>query len=230
MYEISNQTIMSKTVLITGGSRGIGRATAEKFLTKGYTVIATSTSGEFSFSHENMITHTYDQSDAGSIAKFVSWIKEHEHKIDILINNAGILLDWTIDCVDIEILKKTMSVNVYGLIDLTEQLLNHISKDGLIINISSGLGALNASMGTMAPAYSITKAGVNMYTKKLHAKIASEGKTAISYEPGWVKTDMGGTDAPRTPDEPANDLFTLASQDPKPAGGLFYNTNGVRDW
>lgn len=218
-----------KTVLITGGSRGIGKATVEAFCKEGYRVITTSTNGTFSYDHENMITHAYDQSDPASIRAFIDWIKEDGYKIDVLVNNAGIMLDWKIDYVDMEILKKTFAVNLYGLIDFTEQLLEYISEQGLIVNLSSGLGALGADLGTLAPAYSITKAGVNMYTKKLQARIADSGRKVVAYEPGWVQTDMGGPEAPRTVDGPAADLLALATN-PELTGGLFYNKDGVREW
>ncbi len=221
---------MSKTILITGGSRGIGRATTEKLCSEGYKVIATSTSGEFEYEHENLTTHKYNQADASSIEEFINWLKQEKLDIDVLVNNAGIMLDWQKDSVDVEILKKTMEVNLYGLITLTEGLLEILTQDGLIINISSALGALGADMGTMTPAYSIAKVGVNMYTKKLHAKVHSKGISVISYEPGWVKTDMGGEQAPRTVDEPAEELYDLITQNPKPKSGLFYNGEGVREW
>lgn len=221
---------MSTTVLITGGSRGIGRATAEKFLEEGHQVIATSTSGEFEYSHDNLITHKLDQSDSKSIHAFAKWLDTEGHKVDVLINNAGIMLDWTIGDIKMDLLRKTFEVNLFGLIDLTESILGSMKKDGLIISMSSGLGSLTADMGTLAPTYSITKTAVNMYTKKLQARIAESGLTAISYEPGWVKTDMGGADAPREVSGPAQDLYKLATQSPRPQGGLFYNTDGVREW
>lgn len=221
---------MSQTILITGGSRGIGRATTEKFLENGYRVIATSTSGTFDYTHKNLITHVYDQANPKSIKEFVAWLKEEDYKIDVCINNAGIMLDWTIDTVEIEILRKTMEVNLFGLVDFTQQVLDMMNKNSLIINIASGLGAMNDDMGTTSPSYSITKVSVNMYTKKLHAKIHENGISVISYEPGWVKTDMGGEAAPREVGEPAQDLFNLATKSEKPQSGLFYNSDGVRDW
>lgn len=221
---------MNKTILITGGSRGIGRATAEKFLENGWTVISTSTSGEFDYSHKNLITHKYDQSNSKSISDFVSWFSKEGYKIDVLINNAGIMLDWMDSLVDIATLRKTAEVNLFGLVELTENILGYVNEGGLIINISSGLGALGEDMGTLAPTYSITKAGLNMYTKRLNSRVVSEGISVISYEPGWVKTDMGGEQAPREVGEPAKELYDLATMDPKPEGGLFYNGDGVRSW
>lgn len=221
---------MSKTILITGGSRGIGKATTKMFLENGYKVISTSTTGDFEYEHENLVTYKYDQADSKSIKEFVNQLENEKYIIDVLINNAGIMLDWTSDSVKEDIFDKTITANLKGLITLTQKLLSLMSKNSLIINMSSSLGSFADELGTLAPAYSISKAGVNMYTKKLHAKISEDGLSVISYEPGWVKTDMGGEGAPREVNEPAEDLYKLATQDPKPKSGLFYNCEGIRDW
>lgn len=221
---------MKKTILITGGSRGIGKATAKKFLENNYKIITTSTSGKLDYSHEDLTVYKYDQGDTQSVKKLAEDLNKVGFKIDVLINNAAIMLDWQLDQVDTKVLDKTLAVNLQGLIDLTQDLLGIMNQDGLIINVSSALGALTEEMGTTAPAYSISKAALNMYTRKLHAKVNEAGLSVISYEPGWVKTDMGGQQAPREVGEPAEELYKLSTQDPRPKSGLFYNGDGVREW
>ena len=82
-----------KTALITGISRGIGKALAEKFLTEGHVVIGTSLSGTVDFSHEKLTVHQLDLTSSQSIRVCTEAIKKSDTKIDILVNNAGALFD-----------------------------------------------------------------------------------------------------------------------------------------
>lgn len=218
-----------KTVLITGVGKGIGRALAEKFLVEGYSVIGTVHSGPAPFSHDNFKVHDLDLALDASREKCVSEIIESGVKIDILINNAGILADEEETTVVAEKLRQTLEVNLIGTIDFTERVLEAINERGHIINISSSAGSLDGTGHSSHfeghyPAYKISKAGINMYTRTLALRL--KGKiTVSSIHPGWVKTGMGGEEADIAPEEAASDIFDFALSSPK-SGEFWFK--GVR--
>lgn len=203
-----------KTILVTGISRGIGRALAERFLENDDFVIGTSTSGSTPIEHDRLLTLQLDLSNPESIAACTQSIIDSGKTIDILINNAGI---WSGDeeerTIRMDYLRKVLEVNLFGTIDFTERLIPLINRGGHIVNISSRMGSLQyLEKGGRAnnPDYRISKAAINMATK-LFAMRLDGSITASSVHPGWVKTDMGGSDADIEPAEAAEDIFTLAN-------------------
>ena len=216
-------------VLITGVSRGIGRATAEKFLREGWSVIGTATSGRSPLEHGALTVHALNLLDPKSIKKFADAIVGSKNRINVLINNAGISVENDgPQSVTIDSLRKILEVNLVGLIDLTERLLPDMADGGHVINMSSGLGSLTEGSGTYAPAYSISKTALNKYTTILSARLAGRGIIVSSIDPGWVRTDMGGSTAPRDPSEPAEEVFALANS--KVESGNFWHRGRKRSW
>src|SRR3989338_6975062 len=157
-----------KTVLITGIGKGIGRALAEKFLNEGYFVIGTVFSGSAE-PHDNLLIFKLDLSDPKSIADLSGAIRDSVRKIDILINNAGILADEDETAVVLDKLRKTLEINLIGTIDITEKIIPFINKGGHIVNISSTAGSLAGTVKSHFPghypSYKISKAAMNMYTR-----------------------------------------------------------------
>lgn len=196
-----------KLVFITGASRGIGKALAQRFLKENYEVIGTST-GKESFKHHNLTFLKLDLSSPKSIDKCVSHFLRLDKKIDILINNAGI---WAGNDGDttmyLDFLRKVLEVNLFGTVNLTEKLIPYINRSGKIINISSSAGSLNRKSNVYYPDYKISKAALNMYTKTLAGRLESKNILVASIHPGWVKTDMGGQDADLAPEEAADNIY-----------------------
>lgn len=219
-----------KTVLITGTSRGIGRALAERFLQNGDFVIGTSTSGNSDLDHQSLITLQLDLANPASIESCATSIAALDRPIDILINNAGI---WSgtdeNPTINVDLLRKVLEVNLFGTIDFTERIIPSLQSGGHIVNISSRMGSLKLcdEFGADWPDYKISKCALNMVTRiladRLHGKI-----TVSSVHPGWVKTDMGGSDADIEPEEAAEDILALANSHPE--SGQFWFKGEKMPW
>jgi len=216
-----------KTVLITGISKGIGAALAEKFLDEGYFVIGTSVNGASESKHDNMAVFSLDLASQESIDKCVKVVKSLNKTIDIFINNAGVLLDEEETSVVAEKLRKTLEINLIGTIDFTEKSLPMLCEGAHIVNISSTAGSIEGAghpgshfMGHY-PAYKISKTALNMYTRTLALRLGSRAIVS-SVHPGWVKTDMGGQEADVNPDDAAENIYKFAVTRPE-TGNFWFN-------
>jgi len=199
-----------KTVFITGISRGIGKATALKFLEEEYFVIGTSIDGAVDFSDDNLKIFTLDLYSDESITKCSKAVKDFGKKIDIFMNNAGVLLDEGESEVVIEKLRKTLQVNLIGAIDLAQRLLPMINEGGHIVNISSSAGSISDVQHPDYPAYKISKAALNMFTSWLAFKLKGTC-TVSSIHPGRVRTDMADGEGDMDPPEAAEYIFETAT-------------------
>ena len=219
-----------KNVIITGASRGIGLATAKKFLDEGWFVIGTATSskrGQLDSPNFKWVTLDYLRPESISMA--VDEIKKLNIGIDVLINNAGALFEPE-DEIKIDILKlrKTLEVNLIGQVDFTKKILSIISNGGQIINVGSRSAILNEELRDIdAPAYRISKVAINMYTKLLARQLWDRGISVSSIDPGSVKTDMN-PQAKKLPEEVAEEMYALATT--KHTTGQFWRSGKMRDW
>jgi NAD(P)-dependent dehydrogenase (short-subunit alcohol dehydrogenase family) len=220
-----------KIVLITGIGRGIGRALAEKFLAEGYAVIGTTLSSAAPIGNANLKTFPLDLSSPESIKDCAEKIMGSGAKIDILINNAGVLFDGEETHLIADRLRKTLEVNLIGTADFTERIVPMMNKDGHIICISSQAGSItdmdhieDSHFPYYYPAYKISKCALNMYVRTLAARLHHEGVGIIvsAVHPGWVRTDMGGKEAPTAPEEAALGIFKLAVSRPE-TGRFWYD-------
>ena len=187
-----------KTVLITGVSRGIGKATAEKFLSEGWHVLGTSTSGKTDWSHANLRIFQLNLSNPKSIEQVAQEISK-QGAIDTLINNAGTYSeleeqDGDTEKLIVKALRDALEVNLVGTIDFTERMIPGVKNGGHILFLGSRMGGLTELKGgTYAPSYSISKVGLSMYTQKLALRLAKKEKIRGSIvDTGWVQTDIAG--------------------------------------
>jgi NAD(P)-dependent dehydrogenase (short-subunit alcohol dehydrogenase family) len=223
-----------KNVVISGVGRGIGKALALKFLSEGFKVFGTTTTGESDFSHENLKIFKLDLADEDSIQKCTGEILKElsEEKIFILFNNAGVLQDEDETKINLEKLRSTMEVNLFGTISFTEKLLENVENLGRVDFMSSSAGSLSrtghgaAHFPNHYPAYRISKCAINMYMRTL----ASMYKDIIfsSIHPGRVKTPMTGFDGDITPDEAAKQIFDFVTTNT--LSGYFWFEGGKMDW
>jgi len=194
---------MKKTILITGSSSGIGKATARFFQREGWNVIATMRSPEKETeltALPNVLVARLDVQDSASIAAAVSAGIERFGRIEVLLNNAGYGAYGLLEATPMEKISRQFDVNVIGLLETTKAVLPHLraNKSGTIINISSIGGKMTFPLGTL---YHGTKFAVEGLSEALHYELSSIGVCVKIVEPGMVKTDFGGRSFDFTNDE-----------------------------
>jgi NAD(P)-dependent dehydrogenase (short-subunit alcohol dehydrogenase family) len=213
---------MSKIILITGTSQGIGHALTRLLLINGYSVIGTNTTGIDNINENNYKSFALDLSNLESIDAFEKKLRIENIKIDILINNAGIGPDLDFELPEAISFQKTFDVNVTGATFFTEQMLQHLNVGGKIINISSKMGSIDVCEKNDSVAYRMSKAALNMYTKILSNRL--EGKQFVaSVHPGWVRTNIvkSNVNGRLSPEESSQKIFQFISSDFKT--GIFWN-------
>ncbi len=212
----------NKVVLITGANSGIGNALAERLIAENYFVIGTSRNGKIeNISSENLFVVELDLTDQKSIENANSIIRNKFKGIDILVNNAGIAPDLDKIEPDLESLKLTFETNVFGLVSFTETILDFVSENGKILNISSIMATLNEVSKIDSTAYRMSKSALNMYTKTLAARLNDKNINVNSIHPGWVQTKLSTEGAPLTTEFSANGIFKLIESEMET--GTFWN-------
>ncbi len=204
-----------KIAVITGANKGIGLETARQLAKKDITVLIgarDAKKGEEAVAElrkEGLEARALeiDVNDSASIRKAAAQVEKEFGHLDILINNAGVMLDEK-DCKvseqSLETWRKTFDTNVFGLIETTNAFLPLLRKSeaGRIVNLSSILGSitLHATPGSpvydnKVAAYNVSKSAVNAYTVQLAYELKDTKIKVNAAHPGWVKTDMGGEGA-----------------------------------
>ncbi len=184
---------MNKTILITGSSTGIGRASVYKFQQEGWNVIATMRSPEKESELtqlENVLVVRLDVQKQETIDAAMKAGIEKFGKIDVVVNNAGYGLLGTFESVSKESIQRQYDVNVFGLFDVTRAILPHFreNKSGTIINISSIGGKMTFPLTSL---YHSTKFAVEGFSESVHFELAPLGIKVKIVEPGEVNTDFG---------------------------------------
>ena len=222
-----------KIALVTGANRGIGLEVCRQLLALGHHVILTSrdeTKGRQAAAElngdKNLTYHPLDVESEDSVEAIRGFVEREFGRLDILVNNAGINYDtWqTAVEADLEESHYTLEINLFGPWRMCMAFIPLMRKKdyGRIVNVSSGAGALSG-MGGGTPAYSISKAGLNALTIKLAAEVQAPNILVNAVCPGWVRTDMGGSNADRSVEEGARGIIwaaTLADGN-GPNGGFF---------
>ncbi|MGD1858145.1 MAG: SDR family NAD(P)-dependent oxidoreductase [Leptolyngbyaceae cyanobacterium] len=225
-----------KTALITGGNRGIGFAIAQGLLAKGYRVIVTSRSIDDANQAAKRLNGTViplelDVSDDRSIEQAVQTLTaQNIHQLEVLINNAGVYPDSHTDVLTIsrDLLNVAINTNTFGVIKMVQAFLPLLeaAPKARVINVSSSMGALDG-LTTTAPSYCLSKLALNGATIMLDQSLRTKGITVNAMCPGWVKTDMGGSSAPRTPEQGADTAIWLATESPEGESGQFWRDRKV---
>ena len=180
-----------KTALVTGASRGIGKAIAEKLKADNYRVLgtATSASGVDTLNSNGIEGYLLDLNSKDSIDGFWGLLESDNKTISVLVNNAGITRDNIILRMSDEEWSDIMNVHLYGTFQLSKRALKMMLKNkwGRIINISSA----SASIGNRGQSnYAAAKAGVEAFTKSLAKEVGKRDITINAVAPGFISTDM----------------------------------------
>jgi len=222
-----------KVALITGANKGLGKEIARQLGVLGYTVILTARNEEAGraavaeLAAAGCDAHTVrlEVTNPDDIAGLVSYLETTFGKLDVLVNNAGIALEWDGKPADVDKVRRSLEVNLVAPYAITEALVPLLarSEDARVINQSSMLGSMGTAESTweqvsgfMAVGYSTSKAGLNMLTLIQSKTLASKGIAVAAAHPGWVKTDLGSQAAPMEVDEGAAtvvDLVTIAREE-----------------
>jgi len=226
---------MSESVLITGCSGGIGSALVEEFGRASWKVFATARNADHP--ELSVLTRKWDNLsilplDVGRESTILDAAKRlADETIDVLINNAAVFPgdgQEPFETIDPEWFSQAFETNVVGVARVTKAFLPHLrrSAHARIANISSGAGSIGEKEDFHYYPYSVSKAALNMLTRALAAEFRNEKIIVTAISPGWVKTRMGGPNAPLTPRESAQSLFKTITGLTMAQSGRFFGRDG----
>ncbi|HYA03283.1 MAG TPA: SDR family oxidoreductase [Syntrophobacteria bacterium] len=225
-----------KTVFISGANRGIGLGMALLMARKGYTVFAGYRDRERSArlldaagEESRIMPVKVDVTREDDLKGLVDTIASRAGHLDILVNSAGINpgKDAGLDSFSLSDLTEGFLVNVGGPFLATKYLLRLLKegREKKVVNISSMMGSIQLSTGDMAP-YRLSKAALNMLTKNQAIAYQRYGITVVCLHPGWVRTDMGGPEAPVTVEEAVPRLLGIIEEVSPSRSGEFISFDG----
>ncbi len=187
--------LKGRNVLITGGSRGIGRAIAERFYQEGAHVMvnynsSTKAIGEMQSDMHGCEFIKADVSNRDQVSSMFNQLEEKIDTLDILVNNAGVMDVMPLEQYDDKRVRKVFDINIFGSMYSTLAAMDLIKKssDPVIINIASNAGVGTAADNTTY--YAMTKAAIAMLTKRLAFDLRESHVRVNGIAPGWIKTDM----------------------------------------
>ncbi len=244
------------TALITGGNRGIGLETGRQLAARGWTVLLGArklAEGEAAARGlaEGARAVALDVTDASSVAALARRLEAEDVRLDALVNNAGVYRVRGAGAA-----RATMDVNFHGPLRVTDTLRRRLARGANVVMVTSGLGELSGfpaalrreigapdldRAGLVALAdrflagergwpdpYAVSKALLNAMTRVLARELAADGVRVNAVCPGWVRTDMGGSGAPRTVEEGASGVvWAAALGEGAPTGGVFRDGEAV---
>ena len=216
---------MIKTAFITGADKGLGFSLVQRFLREGIRVFAgqhhlNNDLSELAKSFPQALTPiSLDVTKSDSVSQAADSVSKLNPTLDILINNAGVMLETRTPLLELDLahlpLFETMDVNAFGPLRVVQQFLPLLEKGDhkLILNVSSEAGSIADCWRESEFAYCMSKAALNMQSKILQNYLKPRGFKVLAVHPGWMKTDMGGTNADIHPDQAAEGIFKLAVKD-----------------
>jgi len=220
-----------KTVLITGANRGIGLELARQFAAGGWRVIGTARKPDAAQELRGVAWKVVplDVTDPVSVDQMAQELAGTP--IDLLINNAGIQpLMWTLEEVDFDDFEHALAVNTTGPVRVTRALLPNLRAGMLreIVNVTTNLSSIAENTEGGFYGYRESKAALNMFTKSLAVDLGPEGFTCIVLHPGWVRTDLGGPQAPLAVEDSVRGMISVIEGLTSADNGAFFTYAGER--
>ena len=211
------------TVLITGANRGIGLEFARQYSADGWDVIATAREPGAELPGLGVRIETLDMRDPDAVADFGGRIGP----LNVLIANAGTWIPEQAESAeDGRAWAEMMVTNCIAPYLVAKSVLRRLGAGGKLIAISSGMGSIGESSGGYVP-YRTSKAALNMAWHALAIEARPLGIIAATFDPGWVKTRMGGPNAPLPPEESVGDMRRLIEQLTPEQSGAFLKRDGT---
>ncbi|MGH8377622.1 MAG: SDR family NAD(P)-dependent oxidoreductase [Gammaproteobacteria bacterium] len=235
-----------KTAVITGTNRGLGLETARQLAQRGFHVICAARDPQAGakalrdmqtekLSVELRKLDVNSSEDAQTLARY---IKESHGRVNVLVNNAGILTESSREAgakssdplkVSPVTIMEHFNTNTLGAVRLIQALAGLMPEGGRIVNVSSGMGTLN-DMGGGHLAYRISKTALNVVTRVFANELRPRNILVNSVCPGWVKTDMGGAHASRSIEKGVETIVWLASAPEATESGFFWRDRKKIPW
>jgi NAD(P)-dependent dehydrogenase (short-subunit alcohol dehydrogenase family) len=226
---------MPLDILITGANRGLGLAMTRRFLAAGHRVFVV-VRGENEALNEmekknGLLCFIGDVSDEPAVKRAFTEIGRRTKGLDILINNAAVHLDpqrLPLEKVDFSVYLPTFRVNSVAPLIVARYALPLLRKGNkrLLVNISSEAGSIRDAWRKSEYAYCMSKTALNMATRILQNGLKDEGIKVLALHPGWFRSDMGGKEAPITPDEAAAKVVEVILHPPDLNGPSFVDSDG----
>ena len=230
--------------VVTGAYRGLGRETCRQLAAAGYRVLLTArreTEGReaaeaLQAQGLDVGFHPLDVADDASIRQLAETLSNDYGRLDVLVNNAGIFPagnpasggDSVFDA-DLDGIRRGFEINALAPLRLCQVLIPLMEGRGRVVNVSSGMGQLS-DMNGCCPGYRLSKTAVNAVTRIFADELQNTDIKINSVCPGWVKTEMGGPEAPLSVEEGARGIVWAATlDDDGPSGGFFRHGEPI-DW
>ncbi len=229
-----------KSALITGANRGIGFEIARQLAGSRFAVWLTARNQQKGneavlqlIGEDRSVRFLQlDVSDPESARSAAEKLKDQIDQLDVLVNNAGVVLRGSDDILKVspEKLIETFRINTFGALWVTRAFGDLLQEGSRVINISSGAGEICGGMGTYAPVYSISKTAMNAVTCQLAHALKPKGVLVNAVCPGWVRTDMGGPSASRSVEKGAETPVWMATNPGFRETGKFFRDKKVIPW
>lgn len=230
---------MSKTILVTGANRGLGLEFVRQLKQAGHTVIGTARQPTAADELRELLTGERDRlepldvdSEDSAIALAAALRTEDDQPlpIDLLINNGAVSGHrGSIQDLEMDGLLEDLRINAVGPMRIIKHLLPNLRAGASrqIVSISSQLGSITNANGGSSYGYRASKAALNMLNKHLSVELKDEDFTCLVLHPGWVKTRMGGEQAPLTPPESISGMLkVIENAKPETHNGAFLDYKG----
>lgn len=201
---------MEEWFVVTGANRGLGLALTARLLEADGHVVAVYRGEGLPLTGADparLLTYHLDLREPHRILQFGNWLRDRDLRLRCLINNAGVCLDGggsfvleeaSFQCLDPLILEQTFQVNLFGPIHIIQAAYRSVVPGGLVVNITSGLASPEGlDAGWLA--YRTSKAALNAMTRVVAKELAARNIRVNAIAPGWLKTAMGGAEAPVEP-------------------------------